>query len=175
MKPPHPPTTLTHALDHVGQRHKHAPALGRLLYVVTRRGVVREACVRRGVTRPRPEYAPTHSSARLTDEPREPIEAVADRNVNRLAKHAIAARRVADHLRVAAAHVEYNRVYCTRNNAPHLDVSNAVVHTDERHAPELAERTSSKCTGSERRAHARAARKANNTDVRGFHSGLDQR
>lgn len=123
-----------------------------------------------------PGSCATHTEgASLTDEPRKPVEAVADRNVDRLAKHAIAARRVADDLRVASAHVEHDGVYGARDNASHLDVPDAVVHTDERNTPQLAERASSECTGSKRRAHAWAARKTNDADVGGLHSRLDER
>ena len=53
---------------------------------------------------------------------REPVEAVADCDVDRLTEDAVPALRVGDHLRVAAAHVQHRRVARACHLAAHLDI-----------------------------------------------------
>lgn len=87
----------------------------------------------------------------------EAVEAVADGDVEGLAEDAVPPLGVRDHLRVAPAHVQHDRVPGPRDRAPHLDVAHAVVHADERQVtPEQRERTRRHRDGLQGRAHPRA-------------------
>lgn len=107
-----------HAFHGVGEVEEAAAATGEQLDVVAGRGVVADV-----------------------EGAREAVEAVADGDVEGLAEDPVPPLGVRDHLRVAPAHVQHDRVLRARDLAPHLDVPHAVVHPDEGEtAPEEGER-----------------------------------
>src|SRR4051794_1660263 len=86
-----------------------------------------------------------------------PVEAISNSHVESLTENRVALARVGDDLKhsalvmecvggrsedynlcVAAAHVENNRIVCTRYETPHFDVTNAVIDWNERLSPELS-------------------------------------
>ena len=96
---------------------------------------------------------------------RKPIDAIPNRNVERLPEDAVPVRRVRDDLRVSARHIQHDRVLGARDASSHLDVADAVVHAHEGLAPE--ERAGSRGEGNalEGRAHPRAFGVAYAVDV----------
>lgn len=91
---------------------------------------------------------------------REPIQAVADGDVQRLAEDAVPPLRVGDDLRVAAADVQDDGVRGPRDLPPHLDMAHAVVDAHERQAPEQRQRPRRHRHRLQRRAHPGALRVA---------------
>lgn len=138
-----------HALDRIRQLHKVPPLLRQLLNVVAGKGVVWNQ-----------------------ERARETINAVPNRNVERLAEDAVAVRRVGNDLGVAAAHVEHHGVLGARDGAPHFDVTDAVVYADERLVPEEGAGAGGEGDGLERGAHAGAFGVAYAVEVGDFDAGL---
>lgn len=133
-----------HALDNVGELEQLLALLGQLLDVVARRGVVADV-----------EHAG------------EAVEAVADGDVERLAKDAVPLLGVGNDLGVAAADVQHDGVICAGDLAAHLDVSDAVVDADEGLIPEEGQGARADGDAGEGRAHAGALGEADAVDVGG--------
>lgn len=152
-----PAEAAVHALDGVGQVEQHGrpPArrrrLGQLLHVVPRERVVGDA-----------------------QRAREAVDAVADGDVEGLAKDAVPLGRVGDDLGVAARHVQHNRVGRARDDAAHLNVPDAVVDADEGLVPEQGQRARAHGHRGQRRAHAGALREADAGQLVGGHAGVAQ-
>lgn len=85
---------------------------------------------------------------------RKAVQAVADSNVECLAKNAVPLRRVRNDLGVAAGHIQDDGIHSTRDGASHLNVADAVVHTDKRLVVEDSKGSCHKRDSLQRCAHA---------------------
>lgn len=101
----------------------------------------------------------------------EPIQTIADGNVNGLAKYTIPSLAVGDDLGVAAADVEDDGVDGAGDYPTHLDVGDAVVDGDDGFAPELGEDADDDGGDLEGGAHAGALGVAEAVDVGGGDGG----
>lgn len=138
-----------HALDDVRELEQQLALLGQLLDVVARRGVVADV-----------EHAG------------EAVEAVADGDVERLAKDAVALLGVGNDLGVAAADVQHDGVVGAGDLAAHFDVADAVVDADEGSIPEQGQGARANGHAGEGRAHAGTLGEADAVDVGGGDTGL---
>ena len=104
-----PTKTTIHPLHRVRQIHQYPslPLLRNLLNIIPRRRIIAD---------------PQH--------PRKPIQTIPHRDVQRLAEDPVPAGGVRDYLRVSAGYVKYDRVQGAGDLAAHLDVPDAVVHSD---------------------------------------------
>lgn len=131
-----------HALDGVGQVQQLGAVLRHLFNVVARGRVVA-----------------------YLERAREAVEAVADGNIERLAKYAVALLGVGNDLGVAAGDVEDDGVLGASDLAAHFNVADAVVYTDEGNAPKERDGACADGDGGERRAHAWALGEADAVDL----------
>lgn len=129
----------------------------------------------RVLPRPQLDVEPRCRVVRQPQLPRDPVQAVAHRHVERLAEDAVAAARVGHDLRVAARRVQHHRVREPRREAAHLDVRDAVVHRHERDAAQQRERLREDGDGGERPAHAGALGVGDSGYLGNVQTGLPQR
>ena len=141
-----------HALDDVGQVDEFGAMTRHLLDVVAGRrviGQVEVAC--------------------------EPVQAVADGDVDRLAEDPVAPVGVRDDLGVTAADVEHGWVLGARHRPAHFNVSDAVVDRDDGPVPHLAQQASDDGDRLQRSTHAGSLGEGNQVDGGCRDAGVVQR
>mmetsp|Transcript_131502 Transcript_131502/g.195929 ORF Transcript_131502/g.195929 Transcript_131502/m.195929 type:complete len:240 (+) Transcript_131502:225-944(+) len=137
----YPRKAHVHALYHVRKWNVFASLLGFLLNLVSRRRFVG-----------------------YIHYPREPIETISNRNVNRLSKNTIPLIGIGNDLSISSTHVQDDGIRRPGGDASHFDVTDAMIHPHQGNVPQQGQGASTNGAGLERGSHTRAFGVANGRD-----------